>query len=63
LKLLSQHLAGDTLVLDLEGLAGRTYRFRVRTPSGVQMVETQMPDSGSRVDGYAARSIRVTATN
>lgn len=60
LKLVSQRLAGDTLVLEVEGLAGRTYRLDIRTPRGERSVAVAMPDGGDAVDGYAARSVRVT---
>ncbi len=61
LKILTQRLAGDTLVLQLEGLAGRSYRFSVRTPAGVRSIEVIFPAGGSRVDNYAGREVRVTA--
>jgi len=61
LKLLTQRLLGDTLVLQLEGLADRTYHLEVRTPVGVKVVTVSFPAGGSRLDGYAARAVRVTA--
>lgn len=61
LKLLSQRLAGDTLVLQVEGLAGRTYELRVRTPGGVIAIPVALPPGGDAVDGYAAREVRVTS--
>jgi hypothetical protein len=60
LKLVSQRLAGDTLVLEVEGLAGRTYRLDIRTPRGARLVAVALPDGGDAVDGYTARSVRVT---
>jgi hypothetical protein len=60
LKLVSQRLAGDTLVLQVEGLAGRTYRFDIRTPRGARSVAVALPDGGDAMDNYTARSVRVT---
>ncbi len=61
LKLVSQRLAGDTLVLGIEGLAGRTYPLTVRTPRGVKQVVAAFPGGGDPVDGYVGRELRVTA--
>ena len=61
LKLLTRRLAGDTLVLQVEGLADRTYHVEVRTPAGVKRVTLAVPAGGSRVDGYTERELRVTA--
>jgi hypothetical protein len=60
LKLVSQRLAGDTLVLAVEGLAGRTYRLDIRTPRGERTVAVALPDRGDAMDGYSARIVRVT---
>jgi hypothetical protein len=46
LKLVRQRLAGDTLVLDVEGVAGRRYDLTVRTPRGPQRVTVAIPDGG-----------------
>jgi len=62
LKLLTQRLAGDTLVLDVEGLAGRTYALIVKTPLGRRDVLIDIPAGGGPVDGYRAAVARVTAT-
>ena len=62
LKLLSQRLVGDTLQLQVEGLAGQAYQVVVRTPRGERSVSVVFPDSGDAVDGYRARVVRVTAT-
>jgi glycogen debranching enzyme len=62
LKLLGQRLSGDTLVLRLEGRAGRDYRVLVRTPTGLKSVPVTFPAAGgSRVDDYVAQELRVTA--
>ncbi|HTR19383.1 MAG TPA: GH116 family glycosyl hydrolase [Gemmatimonadales bacterium] len=60
LKLISQRLAGDTLVLLVQGVAGRSYRWAVQTPTGIANVEATMPEPGDPVDGYASREVRVT---
>jgi len=60
LKLRGQRLAGDTLVLDVEGLAGTTYVVPVRTPTGMKEVTIEFPPGGDPVDGYAGRTVRVT---
>jgi glycogen debranching enzyme len=59
LKLVRQRLAGDTLVLDVEGVAGRRYDLTVRTPRGPQRVTVAIPDGGDAVDGYAPAFVRV----
>jgi hypothetical protein len=61
MKIVSQRLAGDTLELRLEGLAGQTYRMVIRTPLGERSVAVSFPDSGDAVDGYHASVVRVTA--
>jgi hypothetical protein len=59
LKLLRQRLAGDTLLLDVEGVAGRRYDLTVRTPRGPRRVTVAIPNGGDAVDGYAAATVRV----
>lgn len=61
MKLVSQRLTGDTLELQLEGFAGKAYELVVRTPRGERTVPVTFPDSGDAVDGYRAKTIRVTA--
>ena len=61
LKLVSQRLAGDTLVVVVQGLAGRTYNVKVRTPSGITATDVAIPSPGDAVDGYATAEVRVTA--
>lgn len=60
MKLVSQRLASDTLVLEVEGLAGRTYRLDVRTPRGERSVAVAFPGGGDAVDGSTGGSERVT---
>ena len=59
LKLRGQRLAGDTLVLDVEGVAGTTYVVPVRMPTGMKGVTIEFPPGGDPVDGYVALSVRV----
>lgn len=59
LKLLSERLAGDTLVATVQGLAGATYRVPVRTPRGVVEASVTLPAGGDPVDGYATGQTRV----
>ena len=61
MKVVSQRLAGDTLELQLEGLAGKVYELVVRTPHGERRMPVAFPDSGDAVDGYRAKAVRVTA--
>ena len=61
LKLVSQRLVGDTLILQVQGVAGRGYSVPVRTPHGVVRVQATMPPGGDRVDGYSERELRITA--
>ena len=60
LKLVSQRLAGDTLVLEVEGRAGWTYQLSVRTPAGRRDITVIVPEGGTPVDGYRATVVRVT---
>jgi glycogen debranching enzyme len=60
LKLLTQRLRGDTLMLRVSGLAGRTYDLAVRTPGGVRRVRVLIPGPGDKMDGYADADVRVT---
>jgi hypothetical protein len=59
LKLVRQRLAGDTLLIDVEGVAGRRYDITVRTPTGPRVVTVHVPATGDPVDGYAAATVRV----
>jgi Glycosyl-hydrolase family 116, catalytic region len=60
LKLVSQRLAGDTLVVSMEGRAGWTYQLGLRTPGGWRDVPVHIPEGGTPVDGYHATEVRVT---
>jgi glycogen debranching enzyme len=60
LKLVTQRLVGDTLVLGVEGLAGRSYALPVHTPRGERTVTVTVPPGGDPVDGYRATLVRVT---
>jgi glycogen debranching enzyme len=59
LKLVGQRLTGDTLSLDVEGVAGATYAIAVRTPRGPRTVAVTIPGTGDPVDGYARARVRV----
>jgi len=61
LKLVSQRLAGDTLVLELDGRGGQKYRLGLRTPRGPRDITVDVPDGGTPVDGYRTTVVRVTA--
>lgn len=61
LKLLTQRLAGDTLVLEVEGRAGWAYRVGVRTPYGRRDITIDVPEGGTPVDGYRTTVVRVTS--
>lgn len=49
----------DTLVLDVEGVAGRRYDITVRTPVGPRAVSVTAPLPGDPVDGYARATVRL----
>ncbi len=61
LKLVRQRLSGDTLVLDVEGLAWHRYDIGLRTPNGPRTVAVVPQGPGDAVDGYARATVRVTA--
>jgi len=61
LKVVRQRLAGDTLVLDVEGLAEHRYDIPLRTPNGPRSVVVVPRGPGDSVDGYARATVRVTA--
>jgi hypothetical protein len=60
---LSERLGPDgAYVVSLEGIAGRSYSFRVRTPEGAERVERiSFPASGGNADGYTALTVRFGA--
>ncbi|HSQ29414.1 MAG TPA: hypothetical protein VLN49_06185, partial [Gemmatimonadaceae bacterium] len=57
-RVLSERLRDGQYVATLEGIAGRTYRFRVREP-GKPWRETDVafPAAGANADGYTTRTL------
>jgi hypothetical protein len=52
-RVLSERIGADgRYVVSLEGIAGRTYTFRVRTPDGERAVDVTFPAAGANADGY-----------
>ena len=52
-RVLSERLVGGQYVATLEGIAGRTYQFRVREPGkSWRAVDVTFPASGANADGY-----------
>lgn len=43
----------------LEGLAGRTYTFIVKTPSGDRKETVTFPTTGANADGYSVGGLRI----
>jgi hypothetical protein len=57
-RVLSERLTGGQYVATLEGLAGRTYQFRVREPGkSWRAVDVTFPASGGNADGYTSRTL------
>ena len=56
-RVLSERLLGGQYVATLEGLAGRTYQFRVREAGKPwRAVDVTFPASGANADGYSSRT-------
>ncbi len=58
LRLLDQRLAGDTLILDLEGPAGTQRSIEVRH-GGKRTIPVRFAPPGDPVDGYSRAEVRV----
>jgi len=57
-RVLSERLSGGRYVVALEGIAGRTYRFRVREPGTAwRDVDVAFPTTGANTDGYTTRTM------
>ena len=57
-RVLSERISGGRYTVALEGLAGRTYRFRVRAPAKAwQDVDVSFPATGANADGYTSRAL------
>jgi hypothetical protein len=57
-RVLSERLANGKYVATLEGLAGRTYRFKLRPPNGVLRDEdVTFPSTGANADGYVTLTL------
>ena len=57
-RVLSERLSGGRYVVALEGIAGRTYRFRVREPGTAwRDVDVTFPAMGANTDGYTMRTM------
>ena len=60
-RVLSERLSGRQYVATLEGLAGRTYQFRVReTGKPWRAVDVTFPTSGANPDGYSTRTLTLS---
>ena len=55
-RVVSERLGADgRYIVSLEGIAGRTYSFRLRTPdAGERVVAVTFPSSGANADGYTS---------
>jgi hypothetical protein len=61
-RVLSERLVDGKYVVALEGLAGRTYRFRLRAWGKVDReVDVTFPSTGANEDGYSSRTISFTS--
>jgi glycogen debranching enzyme len=57
-RVLSERLSGGRYVVALEGIAGRTYRFRVREPGTAwRDVDVTFLTTGANADGYTTRTM------
>ena len=60
-RVLSERLAGGQYVATLEGVAGATYRFRVREPGKPwRTLDVTFPTSGANADGYTSRTLTLS---
>ncbi len=57
-RVLSERMSGGEYVVALEGLAGRSYRFRLREPGKAErFVDVTFPSTAVNADGYSARAL------
>jgi glycogen debranching enzyme len=57
-RVLSERLSSGKYVVALEGLAGHTYRFRIREPGKAERdADITFPATGANADGYTARTV------
>jgi len=54
-RVISERLGADgRYVVSLEGIAGRSYVFRVKTPTGERSETVTFPSNNANADGYTA---------
>ncbi len=61
-RVVSERLEGSRYVVSMEGLAGRTYSFRLHEPTRVEprQILVTFPASGANADGYSVTSMTFT---
>ncbi len=60
-RVISERLGTDgSYVVSLEGIAGRSYEFRVKTPGGERTETRTFPATGANADGYTAVTLTLT---
>ena len=58
--MLSERLGADgAYTVSLEGIAGRSYVFRLTTPTGDRNETVTFPSSGANADGYTTLILTV----
>jgi hypothetical protein len=61
MRVISERLTpGGSYVVSLEGLAGRSYVFRLKRPGGDRNQTVTFPATGANADGYSAMSVTFT---
>jgi hypothetical protein len=57
-RVISERLGADGgYVVSLEGIAGRSYAFRLKTPTGDRNETVTFPATGANADGYTALTL------
>ena len=56
-RILSERLTAEGYTVSLEGIAGRSYVFRVKSPAGERSETVAFPATGANPDGYSTRTV------
>jgi hypothetical protein len=60
MRVISERLdANGGYVISLEGIAGRRYVFRLKTPTGERSETVTFPATGANADGYTAVALTI----
>jgi len=56
-RVLSERITADGYTVSLEGIAGRSYVFRLKTPAGERSETLTFPATAANADGYTSRVV------